>query len=108
MNLAIDRKTILETLLENAGQLMNDDLLSIRYDWSIGSSRDPERRASCWQTPGTRMVSIIIQFTEGRYTRDRAIGEVSLRNWPRRDRVQPKFGIQPMAEDSTKRATASW
>lgn len=80
MNYAIDRQTILETLLEGAGQLMNSpsgpDIFG--YDPAIEVyPYDPEQAKALLTEAGyADGVDIRLQFTEGRYVRDRAIGEV--------------------------------
>ena len=80
MNYAIDRETILATLLEGAGQLMasasGPDIFG--YDPSIEPyPYDPERARELIEEAGYGDgVDITLQFTEGRYVRDRAIGEV--------------------------------
>ena len=79
MNYAIDRQTILETLLEGAGQLMNSpsgpDIFGYDPDIEI-YPYDPEKAKVLLAEAGyPDGVDIRIQFTEGRYVRDRAIGE---------------------------------
>jgi peptide/nickel transport system substrate-binding protein len=80
MNYAIDRALILETLLEGAGQLMNSpsgpDILG--YDPSVEVyPYDPDMARQLLADAGYGDgVDITIQFTDGRYVRDRAIGEV--------------------------------
>lgn len=80
MNYAIDRQTILETLLEGAGQLMNSpsgpDIFGYDPDIEV-YPYDPEKAKALLAEAGYGDgVDIRIQFTEGRYVRDRAIGEV--------------------------------
>ena len=80
MNYAIDRQTILETLLEGAGQLMNGpsgpDIFGYDPDIEV-YPYDPEMAKTLLAEAGyPDGVDIRIQFTEGRYVRDRAIGEV--------------------------------
>jgi peptide/nickel transport system substrate-binding protein len=81
MNYAIDRKTILETLLEGAGQLMNSPTGAaiVGYDASIpvypydaNKARDLLKEAG--YPDG---IKVKIQFTQGRYVRDQAIGEAT-------------------------------
>jgi peptide/nickel transport system substrate-binding protein len=79
MNYAIDRETILATLLEGAGQLMasasGPNIFG--YDPSIEPyPYDPDMARALLEEAGYGDgVDITIQFTEGRYVRDRAIGE---------------------------------
>jgi peptide/nickel transport system substrate-binding protein len=79
INYGIDRETILETLLEGAGQLMhsasapgtfgyNPDLEPYPYD----PDRARELLAEAGYPDG---IDVRIQFTDGRYVRDRAIAE---------------------------------
>ena len=79
MNYAIDRATILETLLEGAGQLMNSATSPqvFGYDPDIEVyPYDPERAQELLAEAGyADGVDIQLQFTDGRYVRDRAIGE---------------------------------
>lgn len=79
MNYAIDRATILETLLEGAGQLMNSATSPqvFGYDPHIEVyPYDPERAQELLAEAGYGDgVDIQLQFTDGRYVRDRAIGE---------------------------------
>jgi peptide/nickel transport system substrate-binding protein len=96
MNYAIDRKTILETLLENAGQLMNGPTSPsiFGYDSSIEVyPYDPDKARKLLADAGhTNGVDVVIQFTDGRYTRDRAIGEAIVAQLAEVGiRVQPKF-----------------
>jgi peptide/nickel transport system substrate-binding protein len=79
MNYAIDRETILATLLEGAGQLMasasGPNIFG--YDPSIEPyPYDPDMARALLEEAGYGDgVDITSQFTEGRYVRDRAIGE---------------------------------
>lgn len=79
MNYAIDRATILETLLEGAGQLMNGPSAPsvFGYDPSIEVyPYDPDKARELLAEAGyADGVDVTIQFTDGRYLRDRAIGE---------------------------------
>jgi peptide/nickel transport system substrate-binding protein len=79
MNYAIDRATILETLLEGAGQLMNGALGPDipGYDGSIEVyPYDPDRARELLAEAGyADGVDVVLQITDGRYVRDRAIGE---------------------------------
>ncbi len=79
MNYGIDRATIVETLLEGAGRLMNSPSSPgiFGYDPDIPVyPYDPERARDLLQDAGYGGgVDVTIQFTEGRYVRDRAIGE---------------------------------
>lgn len=79
MNYGIDRATILETLLEGAGQLMNSPSgpSIFGYDPDIPVyPYDPDKARQLLADAGyADGVDILLQFTDGRYVRDRAIGE---------------------------------
>jgi peptide/nickel transport system substrate-binding protein len=80
MNYAIDRATILETLLEGAGQLMNGPSGPAIFGYNPDVEvypYDPEQAKALLAEAGyADGVDIQLQFTDGRYVRDRAIGEV--------------------------------
>ena len=79
MNYAIDRATILETLLEGAGQLMNSPSGPAIFGYNADIEvypYDPEQAMALLEDAGyADGVDIRLQFTDGRYVRDRAIGE---------------------------------
>lgn len=80
MNYAIDRQTILETLLEGAGRLMaspfGPDIFG--FDPAVEPyPYDPDKARELLAEAGyADGVEVTLQFTDGRYVRDRAIGEV--------------------------------
>jgi peptide/nickel transport system substrate-binding protein len=79
INYAIDRQTILETILEGAGQLMNSPSgpTILGYNADIEPyPYDPEKAKTLLAEAGyADGVDIQLQITDGRYVRDRAIGE---------------------------------
>jgi len=96
MNYGIDRKTILETVLEGAGKLMNSptspDIFG--YDPSIEVyPYDPEKAKQLVKDAGfANGVDAVIQFTDGRYVRDRATGEAIVAQLADVGiRIKPKF-----------------
>ena len=79
MNYGIDRATILETLLEGAGQLLNSpsgpNIFGYNPDVEV-YPYDPDKARELLAEAGyPDGVDARIQFTDGRYVRDRAIGE---------------------------------
>jgi peptide/nickel transport system substrate-binding protein len=79
INYAIDRATILETLLEGAGELMASPTGPRVFGYNAAIEPypyDPEMAKQLLAEAGyTDGVDIRLQFTDGRYVRDRAIGE---------------------------------
>jgi peptide/nickel transport system substrate-binding protein len=79
MNYGIDRATILETLLEGAGELMNSpsgpSIFGYNPDVEVYPYDPEQARALLAEAGYADGVDVTIQFTDGRYVRDRAIGE---------------------------------
>jgi peptide/nickel transport system substrate-binding protein len=79
INYGIDRATILETLLEGAGQLMSSPTGPGIFGYNPAIEPypyDPEKARELLAEAGyADGVDIRIQFTDGRYVRDRAIAE---------------------------------
>ncbi len=79
INYAIDRATILETLLEGAGQLMNSPTGPGIFGYNPDIEPypyDPEKARELLAEAGyADGLDIRLQFTDGRYVRDRAIAE---------------------------------
>lgn len=79
LNYGIDRETILETLLEGAGQLMNGPTAPGIFGYNPDIEPypyDPEKARELLAEAGyADGIDIRIQFTDGRYVRDRAIAE---------------------------------
>lgn len=79
MNYAIDRKTILETLLEGAGQLMNSPTGAAVFGYDPSLQVYPydakKARELLTQAGYPDGIKVSLQFTQGRYVRDQAIGE---------------------------------
>jgi peptide/nickel transport system substrate-binding protein len=80
MNYGIDRATILETLLEGAGQLMSSAAGPQIFGFNPNIEPypyDPDMaRALLAEAGYPDGIDVRLQFTDGRYVRDRAIAEV--------------------------------